>query len=83
MRIYIYFFFSTADQDFVCENVTLAMDYQFFWKGNGITSVNLTRSVGTISFNGSGKKVSLRQFIIYINSGGTFVMTLYLISFYI
>ncbi|XP_024909465.1 tectonic-2 isoform X2 [Cynoglossus semilaevis] len=42
-----------SDQDFVCENVTLAMDYQFFWKGNGITSVNLTRSVGTISFNGS------------------------------
>lgn len=37
----------------VCENVTLALDYNFYWKGNGITGITLTRTIGTISLNGS------------------------------
>nr|XP_057927074.1 tectonic-2 isoform X2 [Doryrhamphus excisus] len=34
-----------------CENVNLALDYKFFWKGNSITRIILTRSVGAISVN--------------------------------
>ncbi|XP_053181624.1 tectonic-2 isoform X1 [Scomber japonicus] len=37
----------------LCENVTLALDYKFYWKGNGITSINLTRTVGTVTLNDS------------------------------
>ncbi|XP_059193375.1 tectonic-2 [Centropristis striata] len=40
-----------SDEGLVCENVTLALDYQFYWKGNGITSITLTRTVGTITLN--------------------------------
>lgn len=36
-----------------CENVTLALDYNFYWKGNGITGIALTRTIGTIPLNGS------------------------------
>uniref|UniRef100_A0A8C6UV29 Tectonic family member 2 n=1 Tax=Neogobius melanostomus TaxID=47308 RepID=A0A8C6UV29_9GOBI len=36
-----------------CKNVTLALDYNFYWKGNGITGITLTRTIGTISLNGS------------------------------
>lgn len=39
----------------VCENVTLALEYKFNWKGNGITNITLTRTVGTIAFSGGGK----------------------------
>ncbi|XP_067466118.1 tectonic-2 isoform X1 [Thunnus thynnus] len=37
----------------VCGNVTLALDYKFYWKGNGITSIKLTRTVGTVTLNDS------------------------------
>uniref|UniRef100_A0A3Q3X4T2 Uncharacterized protein n=1 Tax=Mola mola TaxID=94237 RepID=A0A3Q3X4T2_MOLML len=37
----------------ICENVTLALDYKFYWKGNGISSIILTRTVGTITLNNS------------------------------
>lgn len=37
----------------VCENVTLALDYNFYWKGNGLTGITLTRTIGTISLDGS------------------------------
>ncbi|XP_054629881.1 tectonic-2 [Dunckerocampus dactyliophorus] len=36
-----------------CQNVNLALDYKFFWKGNSITNITLTRSIGTISVNGN------------------------------
>lgn len=39
----------------VCKNVTLAMDYKLYWKGNGITSVTLTRTVGNLTLNTDGK----------------------------
>lgn len=47
--------FFCEDEGLVCENVTLALDYTFYWKGNGLTNVTLTRTVGTITFNTSGK----------------------------
>eukprot|EP00066_Takifugu_rubripes_P024756 XP_011614022.1 PREDICTED: tectonic-2 [Takifugu rubripes] len=37
------------DGDRLCENVTLSLDYKLYWDENGITSVILTRTVGTIS----------------------------------
>lgn len=39
----------------VCENVTLSLDYKLYWNENGITSVILTRTVGTISIFNSGR----------------------------
>lgn len=36
-----------------CKNVTLALDYDFYWQGNGITGITLTRTIGTISLNGN------------------------------
>lgn len=50
----IYFYFSELEWQ-LCENVTLALDYKFYWKGNGITSIELTRTVGTVTLNDSGK----------------------------
>lgn len=44
-----------ADEVQICENVTLALDYKFYWKGNGISSIILTRTVGTITLNNSSK----------------------------
>lgn len=44
---------ASSDKGLVCENVTLALDYKFYWKGNGITSIILTQTVGTISLNRS------------------------------
>lgn len=41
-----------------CKNVTLALDYNFYWKGNGITGITLTRTIGTISLNGSATVTS-------------------------
>ncbi|XP_075882100.1 tectonic-2 [Nelusetta ayraudi] len=35
----------------VCKNVTVAMDYKLYWEGNSITSVTLTRTVGSITLN--------------------------------
>ncbi|KAM6964966.1 tectonic-2 [Aplochiton taeniatus] len=37
----------------LCENVTLALDYQLFWRGNGITNITLTRTLGNVQLNGS------------------------------
>lgn len=44
----------------VCQNVTLALDYKLYWKGNGITSVTLTRTVGNITLNTNGKVTSMK-----------------------
>ncbi|KAJ7994292.1 hypothetical protein DPEC_G00264370 [Dallia pectoralis] len=32
----------------LCENVTLALDYKFFWKGNRLTNITLTRTLGNV-----------------------------------
>uniref|UniRef100_UPI0037E936C1 tectonic-2 n=1 Tax=Semicossyphus pulcher TaxID=241346 RepID=UPI0037E936C1 len=44
---------ASSDESLVCDNVTLALDYKFYWKGNGITSITLTHTVGTITLNRS------------------------------
>ncbi|XP_040898453.1 tectonic-2 isoform X2 [Toxotes jaculatrix] len=49
-----------------CENVTLALDYKFYWKGNGITSITLTRTVGTISVNDS-VMLTTRYSAVFLN----------------
>ncbi|KAK6306333.1 hypothetical protein J4Q44_G00232580 [Coregonus suidteri] len=36
------------DGRLLCENVTLALDYKFFWRGNGLTNITLTRILGNI-----------------------------------
>merc|ERR1712131_140931 len=45
---------SPSDEQHICENVTLALDYQFFWQGNGLTNITLTRTVGNIPLKASG-----------------------------
>ncbi|XP_071389185.1 tectonic-2 isoform X2 [Centroberyx affinis] len=42
----------SPDETQVCENVTLALDYKFFWQGNRITDITVTRTVGIITLNG-------------------------------
>ncbi|KAI3372082.1 hypothetical protein L3Q82_006937 [Scortum barcoo] len=42
---------ASSDERQVCENVTVALDYKFYWKGNGITSITVTQTVGTIILN--------------------------------
>ncbi|XP_035514731.1 tectonic-2 [Morone saxatilis] len=44
---------ASSDGQLICENVTLALEYKFYWKGKGITSITLTHTVGTIAFNTS------------------------------
>ncbi|XP_057686833.1 tectonic-2 [Corythoichthys intestinalis] len=46
-------FESDSDMEHVCDNVTLALDYTFIWKGNNITNINLRHSVGKLTFKGS------------------------------
>lgn len=45
----------SEDDMLVCENVSLALDYRLYWNKNGITNITLTRTLGTITFNNSGK----------------------------
>ncbi|XP_034547872.1 tectonic-2 [Notolabrus celidotus] len=44
---------ASLDNGLVCENVTLALYYKFYWKENGITSITMTRTVGTITLSKS------------------------------
>lgn len=43
-----------GDGVLVCENVTLSLDYKLYWNKNGIISVILTRTVGTINISKNG-----------------------------
>ncbi|XP_072289663.1 tectonic-2 [Eucyclogobius newberryi] len=50
--------FITSSESFgssavVCENVPLALDYNFYWKENGISGITLTRTLGTVTLNGN------------------------------
>ncbi|KAF0033859.1 hypothetical protein F2P81_013925 [Scophthalmus maximus] len=44
---------ASSGEGLICENVTIALDYTFYWKGNYITNITLTRTVGTITLIGS------------------------------
>uniref|UniRef100_A0A3B5AJM0 Tectonic family member 2 n=1 Tax=Stegastes partitus TaxID=144197 RepID=A0A3B5AJM0_9TELE len=59
--------FTPSDQYFTVpqENVTLVLDYRFYWKGNGITGVTLTRTVGTFAFNDS--MLTTRYSAVFLN----------------
>ncbi|XP_038560425.1 tectonic-2 isoform X1 [Micropterus salmoides] len=65
-------FISSADavtfsgERLVCENVTVALDYEFYWKGNGITSITLTRTVGTVTLN-SSMALTTRYSAVFLN----------------
>ncbi|KAM9858630.1 tectonic-2 [Aulostomus maculatus] len=50
----------------VCENVTLALDYKFYWKGNGITNITLTHSVGTVPLN-DRRVLKTRYSAVFLN----------------
>ncbi|XP_076006845.1 tectonic-2 [Genypterus blacodes] len=43
-----------------CESITLALDYKFYWNGNGITNITLTRTVGTITLSDDGVFLTAR-----------------------
>ncbi|KAM9823422.1 tectonic-2 isoform X1 [Syngnathus typhle] len=45
----------TPDGGLVCKDVTLSLDYTFYWKGNLITNITVIRSVGTVILNGRVK----------------------------
>ncbi|RVE68292.1 hypothetical protein OJAV_G00089430 [Oryzias javanicus] len=57
---------STEERSLVCENVTLSLDYKFFWKANGLTGITLTRTLGTIISNTS-VVVTSRYSAVFLN----------------
>ncbi|CAL8343011.1 unnamed protein product [Lota lota] len=59
-----------SDVGKVCENVTLAMDYQFFWQANALTKITLIRTVGTIVLN-SSVVVTTRYSSVFLSGNGT------------
>ncbi|XP_041854205.1 tectonic-2 isoform X2 [Melanotaenia boesemani] len=60
---------STAHR-LVCENVTLALDYKFFWQGNSITAITLTRTIGTLISDVSAA-LTTRYSAVFLN--GNFI----------
>ncbi|CAN9513217.1 unnamed protein product [Ophioblennius macclurei] len=57
---------SSSDQKVVCENVTLVLDYKFYWKENAITGVTLTRTVGDITFS-ENVTLTTRYAAVFLN----------------
>ncbi|XP_069379889.1 tectonic-2 isoform X6 [Paralichthys olivaceus] len=57
---------AASSESLMCENVTLALDYQFFWKENSITNITLTRTVGAVPLNGS-VVLTTRYSAVFIN----------------
>ncbi|XP_054904836.1 tectonic-2 isoform X2 [Poeciliopsis prolifica] len=49
-----------------CKDMTLALDYKFYWKENGITNISLTRTVGTVISNGN---LTTRYSVVFLNGG--------------
>uniref|UniRef100_A0A3Q1EPH6 Tectonic family member 2 n=1 Tax=Acanthochromis polyacanthus TaxID=80966 RepID=A0A3Q1EPH6_9TELE len=57
---------ASTDERMICENVTLVLDYKFYWEGNGISGVIVTRTVGTISFDES-VALTTRYSAVFLN----------------
>ncbi|KAM6944649.1 tectonic-2 isoform 2-T2 [Lycodopsis pacificus] len=57
---------ATSDEGLVCGNVTLSLDYKFYWKGNGITSITVTRIVGAITLHTS-VALTTRYSAVFLN----------------
>ncbi|KAM4745463.1 tectonic-2 isoform 2-T2 [Anableps anableps] len=53
-------FLSSGQTDFI------SLDYKFYWKGNGITSISLTRTVQTVVLNGS-LTLTTRYSAVFLN----------------
>ncbi|KAJ8263633.1 hypothetical protein COCON_G00160900 [Conger conger] len=43
----------SADLPQLCENVTVALDYTFYWSGNGLTNVTLVQTLADVSLDPS------------------------------
>ncbi|TKS78698.1 Tectonic-2 Precursor [Collichthys lucidus] len=56
----------SSDESLVCDNVTVALDYRVYWRGNGITNITLTRTVGTITLKNSGVLIT-RYSAMFLN----------------
>ncbi|XP_068166589.1 tectonic-2 [Antennarius striatus] len=55
-----------SDGRLVCEKVTLALDYTFYWTENRITNITLKRTVGTITLNNT-VKLTTRYSAVFLN----------------
>ncbi|XP_068594442.1 tectonic-2 [Brachionichthys hirsutus] len=58
--------FLSKDVRLVCENVTLALDYTFYWTGSGITNITLRRTVGTVTLNNT-VELTTRYSAVFLN----------------
>ncbi|XP_037836288.1 tectonic-2 isoform X2 [Kryptolebias marmoratus] len=56
----------STSEGLVCQNVTLALDYKFFWTGNSLTGVTLTHTAGSIISNGS-VALTARYSAVFLN----------------
>ncbi|KAG9354934.1 hypothetical protein JZ751_001647 [Albula glossodonta] len=43
----------------LCENVTVALHYTFFWSGNGLTNITLVQTVADVPLDSSGYQIGL------------------------
>ncbi|KAL4636119.1 tectonic-2 [Arapaima gigas] len=50
----------------LCHNVTLAMDYTAFWRGNGLTDIVLVRVIGNVPLD-PGVFVTTRYSAVFVN----------------
>ncbi|KAK5871470.1 hypothetical protein PBY51_004351 [Eleginops maclovinus] len=57
---------ASSDEGLVCDNVTLALDYTLYWEGNGLTSITVTHTVGTITLN-SSVALTTRYSAVFLN----------------
>ncbi|TSV94919.1 SEC14-like protein 2 [Bagarius yarrelli] len=54
----------------LCVNVVLSLSYTFEWKGNSITAISVTRSIGNITLN-SGATLTSRYSAVFVNGNLT------------
>ncbi|XP_035235031.1 tectonic-2 [Anguilla anguilla] len=54
----------------LCENVTVALNYTFYWSGNGLTNVTLTQTLADVSLDPS-VSLTVRFSARFVNGDGT------------
>ncbi|KPP60861.1 tectonic-2-like, partial [Scleropages formosus] len=54
----------------MCHNMTLAMDYTFTWRANGLVHVTLIRTVGSVPLD-PGASVTARYSAVFVNWNGS------------
>ncbi|KAJ8379337.1 hypothetical protein SKAU_G00001150 [Synaphobranchus kaupii] len=60
----------SAGQPRLCENVTVALNYTFYWRGNGLTNITLIQTVADVSLDPS-VSLTLRLSARFVNGDGT------------